>query len=411
MTFKEKLKNYADLLVTHGLNVQPGQVVNISTEALHRDLALMAVESAYERGAKFVNLDLNEPRLTATRIKLADPDSLDFVPPYVKPKYESFVEMGVANLSIRGPEYPDILVGLDTKLVNKIRMANHKAVKFFYDEGIGKSRVQWSLGSAATPAWGKKIFPDLTPEAACEALWEQIFKVTRCDQDNWLELWQEHNRKLHSRSQKLSELKVKELHFEGPGTDLVVGLSERAIFKGGTDQGPKGVEFEPNIPTEEVFTTPDYRVTSGRVKTTRPFLINGVLIQNLELEFENGQVSNFSASSGEETFKEYSSSDEGASRLGEVALVGIDSPIFETGLVFQDILFDENAACHIAIGSAYKFCLEKGDSLSKEELEAIGCNESSVHTDMMISDENTSVTATTYSGETVKLIEAGSWTI
>ena len=206
-------------------------------------------------------------------------------------------------------------------------------------------------------------------------------------------------------------MKIKELHFTGKGTDLTVGLSENAIFKGGTDESPRGVPFEPNIPTEEVFTTPDYRVTRGRVQTTRPFLINGKLITDLSLEFTDGEISSFSATNGEDTFREYINSDEGSKRLGEVALVGVDSPVYQSGLVYQEILFDENAACHIAVGSAYKFCIDGGDTMTKEELTAIGCNESTVHTDMMISSEEVDVTAKTYSGETVELIKAGKWVV
>ncbi|MGA1780714.1 MAG: aminopeptidase, partial [Planctomycetota bacterium] len=167
--------------------------------------------------------------------------------------------------------------------------------------------------------------------------------------------------------------------------------------------------FEPNIPTEEVFTTPDWRRTEGRCRVTRPFLVNGKLIEDLHLEFKEGVVSKVEASSGRDTYAEYISSDPGASRLGEVALVGIDSPVFRSGLVFQEILFDENAACHIAVGSAYKTCLQGGESMSEAELEAVGCNVSSAHTDMMISDEQVDVVARTHAGETVPLLEKGQW--
>ena len=409
MTFKEKLKNYAALLVNHGLNVQPGQYVQISADAIHKDLALLAVEEAYKLGACYVHLDLVEPKLTRIRVKNSKAEDLDFVPDFLGVKYKEMITKQAATLSIRGAEEPDILEGLDPKAVNTIRMSRHKAIKEFYDDGIGKSKVHWTVANAATPGWGKKVFPELPDDKACKKLWDAIFKATRADQENCLELWKKHNDNLHERADRLNDLKISELHFTGPGTDLIVGLSDKAIFKGGGDVGPYGVEFEPNIPTEEVFTTPDYRVTKGKVRATRPFLINGVLIEDLELEFVDGVISNFKASSGEEMFKEYISSDEGAKRLGEVALVGCDSPIFQSGLVFQDILFDENAACHIAIGSAYKFCLAGGDSLSEEELKEIGCNESSVHTDMMISSVEVNVQAKTYSGDMVSIIKNGEW--
>ena len=222
-------------------------------------------------------------------------------------------------------------------------------------------------------------------------------------------MWSKHNDTLHRRARELNALEIEQLHFTGPGTDLNVFLDKRARFKGGTDIGPHGEPFEPNIPTEECFTTPDCRKTSGVVRATRPFLVNGVLIEGLTIEFEKGEIKSFDAVKGAATFEEYLSSDPGARRLGEVALVGIDSPVFKSGRVFEEILFDENAACHIAVGSAYKFCLDGGSDLSKDELSEIGCNESSVHTDMMISDEHVSVTARTYRGEKVCLIKDGEW--
>lgn len=411
MTFQEKLSNYAKLLINHGLNVQKGQIVNISSEAIHRELAILAAEEAYKAGAKHVNLDLVDARMTRLRILNSLDENLDYVSPYTSHKYKEILDTNGANLAIRGSEDPDILADLDTKKVNKLRMAGHKAIKFFYEEGIGKSKVHWTVANGASEGWAKKVFPGLEAKEATEKLWDEIFKATRADQENCLELWKEHNDKLHSRANLLNELNIETLHFSGPGTDFNVGLSQLALFKGGGDLSPRGVEFEPNIPTEEVFTTPDKRKVNGKVKTTRPFLINGVLIENLELEFKDGKIASFSASAGEETFKEYTSSDEGASFLGEVALVGIDSPIFKSGLIFQNILYDENAACHIAVGSAYKFCIKGVESLSKEKIEEIGCNESSVHTDMMISDESVNVIAKCYDGKEVKLIEGGSWVV
>jgi aminopeptidase len=224
-----------------------------------------------------------------------------------------------------------------------------------------------------------------------------------------MERWQEHNRRLRRRAEQLTALQIRELRFTGPGTDLTVGLSSRAIFKGGSDRTPAGHEFEPNLPTEECFTTPDFRRTEGVVTATRPFYVNGKLIKELIITFKNGAISGFSCSEGAATLEAYLQSDEGARRLGEVALVGIDSPIFESGLTFQEILYDENAACHIAVGSAYKGCLEGGASLSDDECCEVGCNVSSVHTDIMISSEEVDVQALLYSGETIDLLVRGRW--
>lgn len=407
--FQVQLARYAELLIQHGVNVQPGQLVQITAEVIHRDFVALLTEMAYRRGASFVDVTLIDGRTGRLRVLESSDEGLDYVPRYVGAKYDEMVEECAANLRILGSEDPDQLADLDPKKMNRMRLAQHKAMKNFYDEGIGKSKVHWSLAAAATPRWGQKLFPDLDGEAACAKLWEAILKVCRADRPNCLELWKEHNDALHERGRLLTELQIKELHFTGGGTDLRVGLSPRAIFAGGTDRGPRGVDFEPNIPTEEVFTTPDYRMTEGTVRATRPFLVHGKLIEGLEMEFRGGVLTEFRAESGKETFGEYISSDEGAKRLGEVALVGIDSPVYQSGLVFQEILFDENAACHIAIGSAYKFCLRDGDTLNAEQLQEIGCNESNVHTDMMISSEEVDVDATTYEGQTVKLLEGGRW--
>lgn len=409
MSFEENLQRYAELLATHAVNVQPGQVVHIGTEVCNRDFALKVAEAMYQRGAKHVDVDLVDPRFTRARLQTARDEDLGYAPAFITTRTDDIVEGRGGTLRIIGSEDPDVLSDLDPQKLNVSRLATRKRMDRFYDEGIGKSLVHWSVAAAATPAWGKKIFPDLDPETACARLWDEIFRMSRADQPNCLELWQAHNDALQSRARKLTSMKVDELHFTGPGTDLVVGLSPIAIFKGGSEAGPHGVAFEPNIPTEEVFTTPDYRKTHGHVRATRPFYINGRLIEGLEIVFEGGKIVDFSASQGKETFQAYIDSDEGGRRLGEVALVGIDSPIYQSGLVFQEILFDENAACHIAVGSAYKTCLENGENLSSDELANVGCNESVVHTDMMISSEEVDVTAKTRDGDSIALISKGEW--
>lgn len=410
MNFEEKLDMYAQLIACHGMNVQKGQEVEIRTEPYHRDLALKVAKAAYQRGAKIVNIQLNDPQLTYLRLtESIHKEDTTYVPPYFPDKYNHLVKTGGCVATIIGLEEPDLLSHLDPKLVNNHSLSVRKTLKHFYEEGISKSKVQWTIAAAPTPKWALKIFPDLSEEAAMEKLWDEIFKICRADTPECLTLWKEHNTQLHARARKLNDLKIKTLHFKGPGTDLTVGLSEKARFQGGTDTGPSGEQYEPNLPTEECFTTPDWRLTNGKVKATRPFMINGKLIEGLTVEFKEGKIAHFDAQQGAQTFGEYTQSDEGACRLGEVALVGIDSPIFQSGLVFQEILFDENAACHIAVGSAYTFCIRGGDKMSRKELDAIGCNESNVHTDMMISDENVDVIGLTYDGKEISIIEKGHW--
>jgi aminopeptidase len=403
------LERYARLLVKHGANVQPGQLVNISAEVVHRDLAYKVAQEAYRAGASSVMLDLVEPRLQHFKLRHVADQYVSLMPKHVSAKYQQLLDEGGAAIKIIGPEYPLLLADLPPKRVNDERLAFYNAVKSYYEEGVGRSKVHWTIGAAATPAWGKRVFPELSETAAEDALWNSIFSIVRVDREDYLEGWREHNETLHRRGKLLNDLRIKTLRFTGPGTDLEIGLSERARFKGGTDNGPTGQPFEPNIPTEECFTTPDCRMTSGTVRATRPFLVNGVLVDGLSMVFKDGVLESFEARSGADSFREYINTDPGARRLGEVALVGVDSPVFRSGRVFEEILFDENAACHIAVGSAYKFCLADSAGMSKDELAAIGCNESAVHTDMMISNEEVSVVAQTYTGDTVCLIKDGAW--
>ncbi len=409
MDFKQKLENYAQLLIEHGLNVQKGQIVNIIGEVYHRELINLLCQAAYRRGAKHVNVDFVDPFIAKARILgTSDEQFLSYVPKYVTQKYDEFIEEGAAVLRLIGSEQPDALSELDPHKINTLTKSNFKALKNYYAEGVGKSKIQWLVAAAATPRWGERVFPELEEKQAYKALWKEIFKICRADKSNCLKLWKKHNDVLHARAKHLTQLKIKELHFTGPGTDLKVGLSPKAVFVGGGSKGPHA-EYEPNIPTEECFTTPDYRLTTGKARVTRPVMVNGKLVKGLALEFKDGKLVHFEAAEGKENFAKYVDNDPQARYLGEVALVGIDSPIFQSGRIFEEILYDENAACHIALGFAYSFCLDGGPQMLAEELAGIGCNVSSIHVDMMISDEHVDVEATTYSGEKVKLIHQGQW--
>lgn len=411
MDFQEKLENYAKLLVIHGMNVQPGQVVNVTCEVSQQALARLITKACYERGAKYVHVDFVDPILNQSRLLNSKEESfLSYVPPYIKEKYDGFVDENAAIIRIIGNEEPEALKNVDPKKANEVQASFRKSIKRYYVEGVGKSKIHWTVAAASTPKWAKRLFPELTEEKAHMALWDEIFKICRADQPDYLKKWQEHNTILTDRAKKLTDLKIKTLHFKGPDTDLKVYLSEKAKFKGGSDKGPYGKEYEPNIPTEECFTTPDRRYTEGKAKVTRPILINGQMVSGLKIEFKEGRLHSFTAEEGKDTFEAYINNDPGARYLGEVALVGIDSPVYQSGHIFEEILYDENAACHIAIGFAYHFCLENGPNMSEKELQELGYNESHVHTDMMISSEEVDVIATTYSGKEVTLIQKGQWT-
>lgn len=408
--FDTQLDRYADLLAGYALNIQEGQCVNLGGEIIHRDLLSRIAKAAYRRGAKYVNIDISDPLHTRQRLELSASDNyLSYVPSYIPTKYNELVENHGAVLRLVGSEEPDCLANLPPEKVNKMQLATRQSLKEYYQEGVGKSKVHWTVAAAATPKWAKKVYPELSENEGCKKLWEDIFKICRLDEDDYIAAWKKHDKRLYERAKKLTDLKIETLHFTGPETDLKVYLSPKAVFRGGSDPGPRGVPFSPNIPTEECFTTPDYKRTEGKVRVTRPFFINGTLIEGLHLTFKNGKIVDFHASKGGDTFYAYINSDAGACQLGEVALVGIDSPIYQSGRVFQEILFDENAACHIAVGFAYRFCLDGGEKMSDEELEAIGCNTSNVHTDMMISSEDVDLEGITYQNKVVPLIKKGAW--
>lgn len=406
---QELLDRYASLIVEVGANVQENQIVLLLAEAYHRELAFLIARKAYERGAKLVQVELTDPRLLRERILNSSDENLSFIPAALEPKYRELVDTHGAAISLVGPEFPTILADLDPVKINQTRKCSRQAIRYFYEEGIGHSKSQWTIAAVATPEWAQRLFPTLTPRNAETRLWEEIFKICRVDTPDYVSTWTKLKTNLARRALRLDELNIKTLHFTGPETDLYVGLSEKAIFKSVAEDSAQGISFQANIPSEEVFTAPDWRTVEGRAKATRPFLVNGKLIKGLRLEFFGGEISSFTADEGEETFRAYINSDEGARRLGEVALVGVDSPIFQSGIVFEEILLDENAACHIAIGSAYHFCVRGSSKLSKDELQSIGFNESCVHTDMMISDQTVNVDAKLRSGSTIRLISNGEW--
>lgn len=410
--FEECLERYAQLLIRHGLNVQPGQRVYLEGQLIHRDPLYRIARAAWQAGASYVQVDFSDPYLTRLRLlERPDTESLRYVPDFVSKKFHDMVDEKAAFLRILGSEEPQLLSDLDPGAVHSLQSGHKQAIRYFYQEGIGKSRMHWTLAACATPAWAKEVFPELPEKEALEALWKQIFTICRVDSHLFLERWKSHNETLHQRAQRLTNLKIEELHFLGGGTDLRVGLSKRALFVGGSSPGPyANIEYEPNIPTEECFTTPDWRRTEGKAVVTRPAMLNGTLVEGLELTFSQGELVHFSARQGAEMFSKISGADEGAKRLGEVALVGIDSPIYQSGRLFRETLFDENAACHIAIGSAYRFCLEGGAQMSEGEAAELGCNVSNTHCDLMISSEEVDVWAICHTtGEKKLLIQKGRW--
>lgn len=405
-------RRFVELLVQQGCNVQSGQQVLIYAEPSNIDLARLAAEACYRRGARYVDIDVAVPGLERLHVLGAPPNRLTFVPTYKTVQIDQIVDSNGAALSFRSQDEPDLYEDFDVeghRKLNEMLVARRDAVKRYRDEGVLQRKVGWCLAGPPSPKWARKVYPELTEAEAVAALWKEIFKMTFADQENCLTLWAEHLDRLARRTQILNDMRVKEIRFvnEPLGTDLTVRLSELARWVSGRKSTSYGVEVCLNIPTFEVFTTPDWRGTNGTVTMTRPAMINGTLVEGLRVRFEEGEIVSVSADKNGAAYEALigTPGDPSARRLGEVALVGVDSPIFQSGRVFQHTLYDENAACHIATGMAYTVGIEDGDLLPPEQLDSIGFNRrAKTHQDVMISDETTTVYA-----DGKEILVKGSW--
>lgn len=405
------LHRYARLVVECGWGGKAGiagKSVHIQHGIDAYPLVLAIAEEAYRQGAIRVDYTTWSPPLDALHVTYATEESLTEVPATWADRWNGLVAVRGATLRIEGVDDPFALARCQADRVSRFEAARTTARQLFYTDGLGRNLTPWSLIPFATPDWGRLVFGDV-PDAR-DRLEAAFIEVLGLEHDDYVERWWTRGERIARRSRLLDEAGIEWLHVTSPSTDLMVGLNSLARFGGGMHDGGD-VRFFANLPTFENYTTPDWRRTRGVVSMTRPVLINGTSVEGLRVEFADGRVVNFSATQGEAAFRAMLDSDEGAACLGEVALVGIDdSPIYTTGLVFQNILLDENAACHIAFGRAYVDRLEGGTEMSRDELQAAGCNYSTVHRDCMISDEHTSVTAICRDGSRRPVLEKGAWT-
>ena len=406
---REILHRYARLVVECGWGGNAGiagKPVHIQHGIDAYPLVLVIAEEAYRRGASRVDYTTWSPALDALHVTYATEESLIDVPATWADRWNTLVDVRGATLRIEGVDDPFALARCPPDRVSRFEAARMAARQRFYTDGLGKNTTPWSLIPFATVDWGRLIFGD-TPDAR-ERLEAALITVLGLEHDDYIERWWTRGERIARRSRLLDAAGIEWLHVTGPSTDLMVALHPLARFGGGMHDGE--VRFFANLPTFENYTTPDRRRTRGVVSMTRPVLINGKNVEGLRVEFAEGRVVGFRATEGEDAFRAMVETDEGAAFLGEVALVGIDdSPIYATGLVFQNILLDENAACHIAFGRAYVDRLEGGTALSPEDLQAAGCNDSKVHRDCMISDEHTAVTAICRDGSRRPVLERGKW--
>lgn len=389
MDHERDLDRYADLAVRVGVGLREGQRMLLRSPVSAAPLARRIVAAAYRAGAPYVQVMWSDEEVAKARYLLAPEGSFGEVPFGQSEAMTGMAERGDALVSISASD-PEALAAADPERVATGRAALQQALAPFIRHQMA-DRIPWTILAVPTPAWAGKVFPDESEQTAVAKLWDAILAATRMDLDDPVAAWREHVATLAARAARLGERGYHALRFRGPGTDLVVGLADGHVWKGGASVTAAGQTFVPNLPTEEVFTAPHQGRVEGTVRASLPLAYGGRLIEGFRLRFERGRVVEAHADRGQEVLDRLLDTDEGARRLGEVALVSVDSPIHRSGLLFLNTLFDENAASHLALGRAYRFCVEGGADADDETAEAAGLNESLVHVDFMIGSPETDV--------------------
>ena len=406
--FNENLKKYAELLVVTGINVSEGHTVVLSVDVDQAPLARLITAAAYERGAKEVIVKWADDELSRLHYTNQDLETLTTVPESKTVEMHEMIEAGASRISVRSSA-PDALAGIDPTKIAEARKASSIALRPMM-EVTQANKVSWLVAAAAGADWAAKVFPDLdSADEQVDALWDAIFNSVHLYEEDPIAHWAKKVDTLQSKADELNSEKFSALHFKGPGTDLVVGLPELHRFEGAGSTNARGEVFVANLPTEEVFSAPDANRVDGVVVSTKPLSYSGTIIEGMEFHFENGKVTKVSAETGEEVLQKLIEQDEGASRLGEVALVPDESPISQSGLTFYNTLFDENASNHLALGSAYAFSLVGGTEMTREELNAAGLNESNTHVDFMIGSNEIDIDGIKEDGTIVPVFRKGTW--
>ena len=403
----EQLQKYAQLLARVGLNVQKGQTVFVEAALDQPDFVTMVVEECYKAGASEVYVDWSHQPVAKINSNYRTLESLSNLAPWAKAKWEFKAQNYSCRLWIES-EDPDGMKGADQEKLSKARQAMYPQIKPF--RMALENKHQWCIAAVPGKAWAKKVFPNLPEDEAMEAMWKVILHTSRADGDDPVAAWQAHNEDLDKRCAYLNGLGLKYLEYKSAnGTDLKVELLEDGIFAGGNEKTLQGNVFNPNIPTEEVFTSPKAGAAEGIVYSTKPLSYMGELIDNFSMRFENGKVVEVKAEQGEELLKKMVSMDEGAGMLGECALIPYDSPINESGVLFYNTLFDENASCHFAVGHGFNECLKGFENLTDEQCKEKGINDSMIHVDFMIGSRDMSIVGVTKDGKRVQIFENGNW--
>jgi aminopeptidase len=397
---EEYMRALSELVVRFGANVQPGQVVSISSEPGKEPLVRAVAEAAYRAGAKFVDVSVFDVHLKRLRALHADPDTLDYVPPWYGERVLELGELRAATIALTGPVAPRLMRDVHPELLGRDMLPRVREST----RVVNERTINWTAIPAPTAEWAKLVFPELSDDDAFARLWEQIAHVCRLDEPDPIKSWRHRLAKLASAAAKLDELNLDALRFQGPGTDLTIGLFRTSRWEAAQLTTVNGIVHAPNLPTEEVFTTPDPTRVDGAVTSTKPLFASGALIDGLRVRFEGGRAVQIDADEGAETLRTLSRRDHGASRLGEVALVDRESRIGSTGTVFYDTLLDENAASHIALGQGFEYAID--DPGERERI-----NASELHIDFMIGSDDVAVTGVRVDGSEIPLLRDGVWQI
>ena len=413
--FDRNLEKYAELIVHIGLGLKEGQNLAIGGKNLSRGAPLSSAplvrkvaESAYKAGARYVNILWDDDQQHLIRLKYAKNESLDDYPTWRTKSLIEYAERGDAIFTIFA-ENPDLYAGQDPKEVTRMQHVMERNLQPGTDL-LMKNAYNWTLVSVPTVGWATKVFPDIPEDEAMSNLWEVVFKLCRLDVDDPVAAWTKHIADLKLRSDYLNGKAYDALKYTGPGTDLTLGLPAGHIWKSArSTTNTTNISFVPNLPTEEVFSMPDNQRANGTVRAAMPLNYGGSLVEDFSLTFKDGKVVDYSAGKGQETLKGILDVDDGAGRLGEVALVPHSSPISQSGLLFYNTLYDENASCHIALGRAYQLSMEGGEQMSREEFAKHGGNHSLVHIDFMIGSDKLDIDGISKDGKSEAILRKGEW--
>lgn len=408
MDMKNMLEKYAKLAVKKGVNLQKDQVLLVSSPIECADFARAIANVGYEEGAKEVIVHYGDQNLQRLKLEHASMETLKEVPNWVAESYNSYAREGCCVISISASD-PDAYKGIPMEKISEFQKGRQLALREYYDYSMS-NKIRWTVVSVPTEAWALKVFKGSDSEEAVKKLWDVIFNVVRLNNDDSIKAWDEHNENISKNLEILNKYKFKKLHYtNSQGTDLTIELPEEHIWLGGAEKCSAGIEFNANMPTEEVYTLPKRDGVNGTVTSSKPLSYGGNLINNFSLTFKDGEVIDYKAEEGYDTLKELLESDDGAKYLGEVALVPYDSPISNSNLIFYNTLFDENAACHLAFGKAYPTCIVNGDNLSAKELYSKGANDSIIHVDFMVGTKDLNIVGYTSEDKEIEIFTNGNW--